>query len=246
MLLTVFHFWFINHAEELLEELVESRSNGKLKLKVKKFRFNWFSNDMQLRNAVFYSTDTATAATSYRFSVERIHVRVKEILPLIFEKKIIFDSINLINPDIRVSRLRSLKDTVSSKEENTSLPQEMGRVYKSIQDALQVLKVNSFRINNGKFTLINKMAPDELPVTITNIQFHLDNLRIDTSTTAGSHKILFSDNVALQTHHQDILFPDGRHRLSFSNFRINILNKMVEFDSCTVTATRGRQRQKFI
>ncbi|MEI9911912.1 MAG: hypothetical protein WDO71_21075 [Bacteroidota bacterium] len=67
MLLTAFHFWFVNHAEQLLEELVSSRSNGKLKLHVKKFRFNWFSNNMQLRNAVFYSADTG-AATAYRFS----------------------------------------------------------------------------------------------------------------------------------------------------------------------------------
>jgi len=120
-LLTIFHFWFINHAEELLEELVESRSNGKLKLSVKKFRFNWFSNDMQLRNAVFYSTDTTTAATSYRFSVERINVRVKEILPLVFEKKIIFDSINLVNPDIQVSRLRLLKNVDTSTDEDIFL-----------------------------------------------------------------------------------------------------------------------------
>jgi hypothetical protein len=43
VLLTAFHFWFVNHAEQLLEELVESRSNGKLKLDVKKFKFNWCS-----------------------------------------------------------------------------------------------------------------------------------------------------------------------------------------------------------
>lgn len=238
VLLMVFHFWFINHAEEILEELVQSRSNGKLKLSVNKFRFNWFSNDMQLRNAVFYSADT-TAATSYRFSVERINIRVKEILPLVFEKKIVFDSLNLINPDIAVTRLRSVKDADTTWGRRASLPQEMGRVYESIQDALQVLKVNSFRIHNGKFTLINRMAPDELPVSISNIQFHLDNLRVDTSDVSGSHKILFSDNVALQTYNQDIFFPDGRHRLSFSNFRINIRNKMVEFDSCTLAASKG-------
>jgi hypothetical protein len=130
----------------------------------------------------------------------------RKYYPSFFEKKIIFDSINLVNPDIQVSRLRLLKNVDTSTDEDIFLPQEMGRVYKSIQDALQVLKVNSFRINNGKFTLINRMAPDEMPVTITHIQFHLDNLQVDTSSNTGSHKILFSDNVALQTHHQDILF----------------------------------------
>jgi hypothetical protein len=237
--MTIFHFWFINHAERLLEDMVESSSKGKLKLHVKKFKFNWFSNDMQLRDAVFFSTDTTTATTSYRFYAERINVRVKQILPVVFEKRILIDSLSLLNPDIQVTRLRSFKDNDTSDSKNVSLPLEMGRVYKSIQDALKVLQVNRFRIENGKFTLVNKMSPDELPVTITNIQFHLDNLQVDTTTATGREKILFSDNVALQTHDQDIFFPDGRHRLSFSNFRINILKKLVEFDSCTIAATKG-------
>ena len=78
--MTAFHFWFIHHAEQLVEDMVSSQSNGKLKLKVDKFKFNWFNYKMELRKAIFYSTDTA-AATSYQFSVEKINIRVKEILP---------------------------------------------------------------------------------------------------------------------------------------------------------------------
>ena len=238
VLTTAFHFWFIRHAAQLLEDMVDSQSNGKLKLKVDKFKFNWFNYDMELRKAVFYSLDDS-AATAYQFSVDRINITVKEILPLVFEKKILIDSIHLLNPDIRVTRLRSLKDSIPSTDTSLSLPQEMGKIYNSIQDALQVLKVDGFQIDNGKFSLINKMSPNAPPVVITNINFRLDNLQVDTTKPAGERKILFSDNVALRTHHQNILFPDGRHRLSFSNFRINILNRIVEFDSCTITATKG-------
>ena len=238
VLTTAFHFWFIRHAAQLLEDMVDSQSNGKLKLKVDKFKFNWFNYDMELRKAVFYSLDDS-AATAYQFSVDRINITVKEILPLVFEKKILIDSIHLLNPDIRVTRLRSLKDSTTSTDTSLSLPQEMGKIYNSIQDALQVLKVDGFQIDNGKFSLINKMSPNTPPVVITNINFRLDNLQVDTTKPAGERKILFSDNVALRTHHQNILFPDGRHRLSFSNFRINILNRIVEFDSCTITATKG-------
>ncbi|MBL7741498.1 MAG: hypothetical protein JNK14_19920 [Chitinophagaceae bacterium] len=236
VLLTVFHFWFINHAERLLEELVDDRSNGKIRLEVKKFRFNWFSTDMQLRQAVFYSTDTST--TAYRFSVERMNVSVKEVWPIIFEKKVIIDSLTLINPDILVTRLRQAKDD-STGNKSPSLPQEMGRIYKSIQDALEVLKVSQFHINNGRFTLINKVRPEDLPVTINRIELHLYNLKVDSTDPSNKQKILFSDNISLQTQHQDILFPDGRHRLSFSKFGINIQKRMVEFDSCTVSATKG-------
>lgn len=238
LLMTAFHFWFINHAERLVEDMVSSQSNGKLKLKVDKFKFNWFNYQMELRKSIFYSTDI-TAATSYQFSVAKIDIRVKEILPLVFEKRILIDSIHLLNPDIRVIRLRSVKDSTTSADTSLSLPQEMGKIYNSIQDALKVLKVDRFQIDHGKFSLINKIRPDDPPVIITNINFHLDNLQVDTTQPAGKQKILFSDNVALHTHNQNILFPDGRHRLSFSHFRINILNRMVEFDSCTIVATKG-------
>jgi hypothetical protein len=238
ILMTAFHFWFLSHAKQLVEDMVSSQSDGKLQLKIDKFKFNWFSYKMELRQASFFSADTSSA-TSYQFSVPRIRIQLKEIFPLVFEKKILIDSLHLLNPDIRVTRLRSLKDTTDNSDTSLSIPQEMGRIYNSIQDALKVLKVNRFQIENGKFSLINKIREEEPPVVITNINFHLDNLQVDTTQPAGKEKILFSDNVALHTSNQNILFPDGRHRLSFSNFRINILNRMVEFDSCTVVATKG-------
>ncbi|HET6995577.1 MAG TPA: hypothetical protein VFI06_11380, partial [Chitinophagaceae bacterium] len=234
-----FHFWFINHAEQLLEDLVASKSNGKLKLKVKKFKFDYLNNNMQLRHAVFYSTDSVAAGTGYRFGVEKINITLKELLPLILEKKLLIDSLSLTNPDIEVTRLHSTKRADTSNLKEVSLPHEMGKIYNSIQDALKLLQVNRFQITDGRFTLINRIKKEQLPVTITHINFHLDNLQVDSSSETGRTKILFSDNVALNTHDQDILFADGRHRLSFSRFHINILDKMVLFDSCTISAIKG-------
>lgn len=239
VLLMAFHFWFVYYSESIVEDMVDAQSNGQLRLKVRKFKFNWFTYKMQLLNPVFSSNDTA-ASTAYQFRVERLNLRLKAIIPLLFEKKILIDSMHLYNPDIRVTRLRSSpKDTSSANYNKLSLPREMGRIYNSIQDALRVLDVDRFQIDNGKFSLINKIEEGVPPVTITNINFLLDNLQVDSSKAGQEKKILFSDNVALHTSDQDILFPDGRHRLAFSSFRINILKKMVEFDSCTVMATKG-------
>ncbi len=239
VLLVAFHFWFVNHAEEMIENLVASQSNGKVKLKVKKFKFNWFSRRMELQQAVFYSTDTVNSPISYRFEIARLKVQVQAVFPVIFEKKILIDSLHLFSPNISVTRLRASRDSLSPADSSLSIPQEMGRIYHSIQDALQVLKVDRFQIDDGRFSLINKGSPGEPPVRITNLYFHLENLRVDSSRVDSKQKILFSDNVALQTTKQDILFPDGRHRLSFSNFRINLRNRLAEFDSCTITATKG-------
>lgn len=238
VLLMAFHFWFVHYSESIVEDLVSSQSNGHLKLNVHRFKFNWFTYQMELRKPVFSSNDTA-ANTSYQFRVEKINIQLKAIWPLLFEKRILIDSMHLYNPDIRVTRWRSPEKDTMSQDSIMSLPREMGRIYNSIQDALKVLNVDRFQIDNGKFSLINRINPEETPVTITNINFHLDNLQVDSTKPGIEKKILFSDNVALHTYNQNILFPDGRHRLAFSNFRINVLKKFVEFDSCTVMATKG-------
>src|SRR5688500_12342371 len=97
-----FNFWFKAHARKMIEDMVESRSNGKLKLKVDKFSFNWFTKNMEFKEAVFYSTDSITENTSYSFRVERIKLEVQAILPIVFKKRILIDTMTLLDPEITV------------------------------------------------------------------------------------------------------------------------------------------------
>jgi hypothetical protein len=237
-LLVAFHFWFVYHAEEILQDMVASRSNGKIHLRVDNFKFNWFSKKMVLENAVFYTTDSAKSGTAHRFAVRKINLKVKAVYPMVFENRIFIQTLSLKEPDIVVTRIHSLNKDTTSRKKEVSIPEEMGRIYNSIQDALSVLQVKKFEIEDASFTLINRMTPDELPLHITHIDFHIDNLIVDTSKFTGKEKILFSDNIVLKSRDQDILFPDGRHRLSYRKFRINIEKRIVEFDSCTIAAVR--------
>ncbi len=233
-----FHFWFINHAKDMLESTVSSKSNGKLKLKIEKLHYNYFTQKMVLDKAVFVTLDTSTASSAYNFEVPQLRLSLKALLPLVFQKKLLIDSLYLQSPHITVTTLRYSKDTLNKKKEEVSIPQEMGKVYRSIQDALTVLQVNRFQIEDGKFSLVNKIVPGQLPLNINNIHFHIDNLQVDSTDEESKQKILFSDNVVLRSNHQNILFPDKRHRISFSDFRINLQSRLVEFDSCTIEATR--------
>lgn len=242
ILLTAFHFWFVYHAEEIIQDLVASRSDGKIRLEVRNFKFNWFSKKMALEDAVFYNTDSVKTGTIYRFAVPRINLKVKAVYPMIFEDKVLINNLSLKAPDIQVIRIRPrTRDSAHSRD--VSIPREMGRIYNSIQDALSVLQVKKFEIENARFTLLNKMKPEDVPLQITHIDFHIDNLKVDTGRLTGKEKIFFSDNVVLKSRDQDILFPDGRHRLSYRKFRINIEKKIVEFDSCTIAAVRKGNSQ---
>ncbi len=222
----------------MLKDLVEKKSHGKLKLDIGHLRYNYFTHEMNIREAVFYSTDSATATTSHRFEVKEIHVRLQSLLAFVLRKQLLIDSINLQSPDIRVTTLRYSPRTGKKSSRDISIPYEMGKIYKSIQEALEELKVEKFQIDNGKFSLLNKASPDQQPVFITRINFHIDNLLVGGSPFSEQDKLFFSENVTLNTNHQEITFPDGRHMLSFRGFEINLKNRRVSFDSCTITGNK--------
>lgn len=236
--LVILHFWFRAHAKEMLENMVSDSSNGKLKLKIGKLHFNYFSRRIRLDQADFYSTDTVNGTTAYRLRSERIDLKTKALFPLLFRKKVLIDSLRLSAPLIEVTRLRNTTRTGTAMKKEVSIPEEMGKVYTSIQDALQILKVKRFQIDGGVFRLSNRADPDQLPLTVSQFDFYIDNLSVDTARFTGKEKLLFSDNVVFRSRNQEILFPDGRHRLSFRNFGIDLKNKLVSFDSCTIAAAK--------
>ena len=232
ILITALHFYVVYNAESLIEDLVKKESNDKLRLKVKNIKFNYFSKKIELENVSFYSNDSLDLNTSYNFNVDNIRLKVKALIPIFTRKELLIDSLYLSAPAITVTRLKSNKDTITKK---VSIPEEMGRIYNSIIDALKMFQVTRFEMNEGKFTLVNKVHPDQLPLTISNLHIHIDNLKIDSS---AKEKFLFSDQMLFRTRNQDILFPDGNHRLAFSRFRINIRRKFIQIDSCTLTGKR--------
>ncbi|MBS1655834.1 MAG: hypothetical protein JSU05_13365, partial [Bacteroidetes bacterium] len=229
-----FHIWFVNHAEQVIEELVAENSHGKIRLKLKKFRFNYFSHKMELQKAQFITTDTTEANSAYRFNAERIKLELHSFWTLVFQGKPTFDSLILIHPQVEAIRLKSINN---NPDEDVSVSKEMGKIWFSINDALNVLEVKRFRVDNGTFTIINKIDTEKKPVTISNIHFLIDK----TINEIGDEKKTYTedpDNMILRTHDQDILLPDGRHRISFRNFYINIKTSQIAIDSCTISAEK--------
>ena len=227
------HIWFVNNARGVLRDIVYSKSQGKIKLELSQLSFNFFSKELQVGGASIYSADTLNQATTYNIKFKKLTLRVASVWPLLFQKKLVLDSIKLQDPAIEVTQWR--KDTSFKLAANDlSIPQEMGKLYKSMLDVLDNFGIMRIIINNARLSLINKMRPGVDPVTINKIFFDLKR------TERGSGKIdEFIDkeqSVSLNTTDQYIVFPGGRHRLSFRNFHLELFRKRIELDSCTLIA----------
>ena len=240
-LFVIFHFWLVNNAEKIIEDLVEKESKGKLKLKIGNLKFSYFSKNMELQKLQLFTGDSSASELSYRFSIDNIRLKVDEVLPIILKNQISIDSLQLANPRIEITKLRTNDDTASMQAENISIPGELSKIYNSIQDALNALHVKKFQIDEGKLILHDKTETVHQPLIIDNLFLHIDNLDVDTAKKKEEGKFLFTDNIELRTSNQDISFPGGVHRLAFSRFRINIREKVFEIDSCTISEIKSNR-----
>lgn len=236
VLLAVAYFWFINHAESIIREIVHHKSKGKVALSLKNIVFNFSDRRLDLKNAILYNTDSASKKTAYYISVEKLSLQLHALMPLVLHRELIIDSILIANPDIRVMK----SDTLEKR--HGSLSREIGDLYHSIHKALSLFSVGYFRVSNGQFTLANRARVDWQPVTISNIDFLINNFERD-GKRAEVEPFLFSDNIIFSTHDQAFTFPDGRYRMTFRRFHINVKDRAIALDSCTLISA-GRHHKK--
>ncbi len=233
-----FNIWFLQNTNAILESLVRSRSDGNVRLQLTDSKFNYLKKSLVLHSAVFYSANDSGATTSYQFGVQKLELKLRSLWAFLVHRELLIDSINLHGPEVFVTRIGK---SDKQNRADVSIPEEIDRIYNSILDALQVLQVKRFQIDDGKFHLINKMDATRPVTTISNIHFHINNLKIKADSTS-SEKFLFSDNIVLGVTNQNIALPDGVHHISFKNLRISVRNKEVVLDSCwlrTDTAAGG-------
>ena len=221
--------WFVKNAKDILKTIVEEKSKGRIKLELSDVSFSVFNNRMQIKDGDITSTDSVTVTTSYHVTFNKLTLKVASFWPLILKRDLKLDSINIYNPVIEVLQWR--KDTVNQNKEDLSVTEEMGRIYNSMLDVLTDFGIRRIVVSNASLKLVNKMKADSYPVWITNI--HLNVLRNPNKTTPG---ISNEEEVFLTSDRQIIGLPNGRHRLSFKNFKLQLFQKRIELDSCTITA----------
>src|SRR5438270_10560947 len=236
-----FNIWFVQNTNAIIESLVSVRSNGHIQLQLQRSSFQYFNKKIILRGATFYAMDTSGAKTMYQFNIPRLDLKIRSFWSFWVYSELLIDSMSLRQPEVTVTRLSKAQ---KAEKESVSIPEEMGRIYNSILDALQVLQVKRFQIDEGKFNLVNKIDPQQPVTTITHIHFQLNNLNINSNNTAAQ-KFLYSDNVVLRVNDQNIVLPDGVHHISFKNLLINVGRKQVQLDSCWVKAETTNDRNAF-
>jgi hypothetical protein len=227
------HIWFVRNARSVLMEMVSSRSNGRLKLELSEVSFNLFSNKLKIREADLMSIDSLSQPTTYHVKFRKLTVRVASFWPLLLEKRLLLDSIKLHDPEIEVFQWRE-DTTTETKGNGLSITQQMGRLYNSMLDGLDAFGIRRVMISNAKLSLVNKMDPAVKPVVVSKIYFNI--FRTAEDAKKRDEFVVNEQEVELHTTDQSIDLPNGRHRLAFRKFELQLFKKRVALEGCTLTA----------
>ncbi|MEJ7821809.1 MAG: hypothetical protein WKF85_05780, partial [Chitinophagaceae bacterium] len=227
------HIWFVKNARNVLIEMVDKKSKGKIKLELSQLSFNFFTNSLQIRQADIASIDSLQSDVTYHVQFRKLTLRVNSFWPLILRKQLLLDSLKLHDPEVKIFQWR--KDTTLAKaKDDISISREMGKMYNSMLDVLDNFGIKKIKINNAKVSLFNKMKVGSEPVVISKI--YLDLIRKSNNAETRDEFIENEQKVELSTINQQISLPGGRHNLAFKNFRLHLFQKRIELDSCTITA----------
>ncbi len=233
IMILALHLWFVHNARSVLKQYIAEQSGGKIKLELSQLDLNLLSKRLQIKEADLLSTDSLNEPITYHVTFNKLSLKVGSVWKLLFQKKLLLDSIKLYDPVIEVMQWRRDTAQVVVKDE-LSIPQEMGKFYNSMLDALDEFSVRRIIIDNAKISLINKMKTGSEPVTVSNIFFDLARSAIK----KGNKNIYIKNGqtLELKTSYQNIVLPGGRHHLSFKSFHLQLFRQRINLDSCTVTA----------
>lgn len=229
LLLFAFHIWFINYAEKAIGELVNWKSQGKLNASVKKMRIDYFNNKVEIKEIAFFNTDTLGQATSYRFATKELRFTILSKWNLVFHKKLAVDTIIFTAPDITLTRRDVPKvdvptDTTKKKIE---LAEELGNIYKTINQALTVLNLKCFRINDGRVIVKDANVSGKPPFLLSHIYFSVNKLAIDSADKDSQGNFLLADDIRLRVGAQVIQLQDGKSNIGFSELLIDSKQRLI-------------------
>jgi len=226
-MMTVGYFVFINNTERIVKDLVSYYTDGKLKMELKRLDFSLREFRITIVDAKIYNVDTIHQSTTYDIAVDTMLLELASVRPLLFNRKIEIDSITFKRPSIAVTQWKEVKKA------KFTLPQQMEKVYTSLNKTLDKLSIKYCLLDSGAFSIEDKVHTDRKKVVVTDFYFLIDNLNKQDNLNRDD-RFFFSDRIKFYSSHQHIILASGNQEIGYSRLRINSRRKIIELDSCFV------------
>lgn len=124
-----------------------------------------------------------------------------------------FQSINLFNPEVKVTRNEISEDKKES--ENSSF------VYNLISSYVKGIYSNQVSVQKGKFQLLNKTGVLQKGLIETSFRLLLSGFALDEISAKRSDRLFFANQIELNFSDYEMQLVDQLHKLTIENFSLS-------------------------
>jgi hypothetical protein len=222
----VSYYFLVLRAENSIQRLVASESNGKLIFKVGKVKFDLLDLTFEFHKPELRSADSTNTNSGYHVQADLISFRVQSLFSFLTKGHLIVDSVLVQSPLIEVIKYKE------GPHRQFSLPNEMNTVYQSMEKVLKIMNLNYLHVGNAKFRVYDRTGITNKPLEISNLNLTIQG--VSKEQRQGNDKFLFADRILLEVFNQNITTADGNHSISFKQLRLSTHSKTIKLDSCYV------------
>jgi hypothetical protein len=223
------------YTRELIQQAIVYQTEGKVSVDIGKVKINLSPPRVDLLDTKLLFHDESGKKVIYDIHFTYLGLQVHSLWDFLVRKKIVVDFLVAENPKVEVSpEFREKKN----KKGNESVHFEIGNIYLALNKITKSMQIKRFGILNGHLTL-HKLSPNNTTINIGGVNITGKELAM-LPVEATPAEEFQAGRIRINTGKQDIIFPEGNYRISYSALRLDTEEKVITIDGFQMNAnTRG-------
>lgn len=224
---------------KIVQYLVNKESGDTYRFDADDIDFSLWNRNIVVRGAKLTGKDTVHVNAHYDVKIPRIYLSIQSWRTLIFDKKLLVDSLSVIGPSLFIHE----HVAPGPRQQNFQL----SSIVDHLESALQYVNARIVHLQDGSLVYSKVNGPP--PLRLDHFNFSILNF---SKVTSSDNHILASEDVDFSFDNQHWVLPDGRNTISFKRLHFSGKQQVFEMDSCTIfsaaTANKGEmslQADKF-
>ena len=215
----VLYFLVAHRFKEGVSYIISKESKGKYAFNASEAEVSLRHKSIRLKKAALYTPDTTNTNLYFTIRIPEIYFSLSSWKELLFNKKIMVDSLSIIEPAIDLH-----VHTIPIHKEHPDF--HASDILDYLKQALTRFNVHSFSLKDAAFSYQQQNTP--LPFRGDHINLSVSNFA--SINNEDSH-LLGSDKVMIFLGRQNWHFPDGRNDISFKQLSFDSKDQRFELDS---------------
>ncbi|MBR4266212.1 MAG: hypothetical protein IKQ46_09175 [Bacteroidales bacterium] len=167
----------------------------------------------------------------FNVKLEKIYISGLDINNAYFNKRVNLKNVVISKPEIKFIRGGNINRKTKNFEQNN------GDWFNLIKGTLNLLAVDSLKIENAKIKFAKASQPDKNLYNAGDINIMMQGFLLDSLSFMDYDKILYSNNIEINLSDYQMLLPDNRHKLTAENLFVSTENKTVKAEKIKIKPT---------